>query len=672
MMRWLLVWLLCVAGSACVHAVDYLSKGFAHGKVGDDSNSLETFQVQALHSVPIHVEAFELTNVPSYVNLKNQKFSLFKGKRVNNRNVYFNGQYYLFFLPNAEHGTWLLGDKLGIDSGIAYLRPSVHTLVPVDIDSERTYWHCLRDGKWTEEDRLRVVPLQDSIGNRVQYHSISYFTDKTLTESVLLMAPILGSIDEPDFQFSSSLSLPFPPRNATYPIFWKTQTKMWTTITFSFFLPQATPVRLIERKTPISQQTFDENNDDKGTYTSQIVHLVGQETSDNGWRIFFRVTGQDAGGELELMLSLSRDGLGPKYIVKPLNKNIMSTYNKKQNKKVMGVEVGSYMWLWFHAEPDTVRESRYFAVTNDDFVLKCVGKVSNNHTEKYIFQYHHSHRKVAMERTILSYTTSLVIAQWNFEINSLEWSLDGSPLIVDALFLLGPDPVSWLRDYLVSHEGFLSPSLSSCFMYHGGLSMPQQLIYAAELICVLIGAKPMTMIQYTSSSDHQWKFPLVRELTESIVLGRSMFPLLADEVDMQFNTYQVQSETLIIYRTKHRNLLHLLLPNNTAQALHIVPFPAEAPEGDNKRMDKILREQIYNSYWNGYLLGYPVRFIESYLRTFHTKLSQEGIIQEIRRAQNDVSAYFGKNKNLQRQEIRIGNDIDLLQESYGLLSHFLN
>ena len=35
------------------------------------------------------------------------------------------------------------------------------------------------------------------------------------------------------------------------------------------------------------------------------------------------------------------------------------------------------------------------------------------------------------------------------------------------------------------------------------------LVYAAELVCLLIGAKGVVMLQYDTPSEHQWKFPAV-------------------------------------------------------------------------------------------------------------------------------------------------------------------
>jgi hypothetical protein len=118
-------------------------------------------------------------------------------------------------------------------------------------------------------------------------------------------------------------------------------------------------------------------------------------------------------------------------------------------------------------------------------------------------------------------------------------------------------------------------------------------------------------------------------------------------------------------------MLDLILPNNTAQALHIVPFPSEAGEGDNAKMDRVLREQIYNSWWNGYLLGYPIRFINSYLTGFHTKLGPGAIQEEMQRAQSDVGEHFAKNPQLKQSEIKYGSDVNLLSDN-AIMTYFAN
>jgi hypothetical protein len=510
--------LLSVCCGACA-ALDYLSPGFAHVKLNDGTT--ETFQVEDLHNVPVTVDAFTINNIPDYAHFKSTTFSL-HSSRVNDHNVYYNGQYFVFFLQNVEpHGTWLLGDKLGVDSGIAYLRPDVHTLVPVDIESAKVKWNFLRDGKWVAESAVRVEVVVGGSTSRLQYNPVSYFHRDVVTQSVLLMTPIdkelqsRGGVDseeeEPVFRFSPSLAAPLPTEvdsaAALYPLFWSSHFNKWISCTLLFVIPRATPVRLIDLSgggVAAGDKGNGGGDDDKGgggdgegdsqAASSQVVHLVGDEHTSHGWRLFLRVTDRDAGAELEVKLSLSQSGLESHLRVETLEKSAMQAYIKKQNKKIMTLSEGAYLWLWFRADSETVGESRYLAFTSGNYLLKCVGKVSDDHNERYVFEYHHSHRRVAMDRTVLSLTTSLITAAWNDDTNALEWWLDDAPLLADAVFPLGPDPVTWLRDYLIAHEDFLAPGLSSCFMYHGGLAMPEQLIYAAEIICVLIGSKPMTMV----------------------------------------------------------------------------------------------------------------------------------------------------------------------------------
>lgn len=493
----IVILVVCISFTTCA-ALDFLTPGFAHVKLNDGST--DSFHVEEYFRVPASLASFHLINIPSHAKISSKPFHLLPEKRINDRDVYFNGQYYLFFIQNVEpHGTWLLGEKLGVDSGVAYFRPEVHTVVPFDMESSTSRWNFLKAGKWTPEKEVRVEALETQVVSRVAYNTISYFVGNELSRSVLLMLPVdkEGLQDGAWFRFSSSLELALPGASLAgkYPVFWSLQTQQWTPFSLHFVIPQAAPVRLISGKTEgvDAPQTGSEDNTTSGG-SSQVVHLVGDEANDRGWRLFMRVCDKDAGADLELKLSLTSAGLGGGQRVRSLKANHMSAYVKRLNKKVLSLTVGSYVWLWFRAEAASMDESRYLAFTGGELLLKCVGVSGTAGSERYMFEYHLSHRRKAMDRSVLSMHTSLVSAVWSQEANALQWALDDSPLMVDALFPLGPDPVTWLREYLVAHEGFLAPGLSSCFMYHGGLSLPPQLIYAAEMVCVLMGAKPMTMV----------------------------------------------------------------------------------------------------------------------------------------------------------------------------------
>lgn len=80
-----------------------------------------------------------------------------------------------------------------------------------------------------------------------------------------------------------------------------------------------------------------------------------------------------------------------------------------------------------------------------------------------------------------------------------------------------------------------------------------------------------------------------------------------------------------------------LVPFNISQALHPLPFPQK----DNLDADHKL--QIYNAWWNGYVLGYPERFVNSYCETFHNGLDIDSKRIEIMKAQSDAKLYMVEN-----------------------------
>jgi hypothetical protein len=119
---------------------------------------------------------------------------------------------------------------------------------------------------------------------------------------------------------------------------------------------------------------------------------------------------------------------------------------------------------------------------------------------------------------------------------------------------------------------------------------------------------------------------------------------------------------MIVYRKNKEYLVDSLLPKYQAQALHIAPYPREAENGNKSEKLKVLEDQIYNSWWNGYVLGYPEFFIDSYCENFHTTLSKQQINEQVKVAKNAVYKYFSNN-SYARYEISLGNgDIDLLTD----------
>jgi hypothetical protein len=96
----------------------------------------------------------------------------------------------------------------------------------------------------------------------------------------------------------------------------------------------------------------------------------------------------------------------------------------------------------------------------------------------------------------------------------------------------------------------------------------------------------MTMVQYQSAVyEEQWKFPLVSQLCERIILSS----LLDPDLGVSYKTFRYKDDTsLIIYRKSREYLVNNLLPHGQAQALHIVPYP----DGNLQDRERALTEQV--------------------------------------------------------------------------------
>lgn len=110
-----------------------------------------------------------------------------------------------------------------------------------------------------------------------------------------------------------------------------------------------------------------------------------------------------------------------------------------------------------------------------------------------------------------------------------------------------------------------------------------------------------------------------------------------------------KDKTLVLYRPSRQYLVDALLPIGQAQALHPGPYI----DPNNKL--KSNQEQIYNAYWNGYVLGYPKYFIESYCLGFHNDLTTEEKEVQVKLAKADVEEYFRSNG---LQPVQIMADLD--------------
>jgi hypothetical protein len=96
-----------------------------------------------------------------------------------------------------------------------------------------------------------------------------------------------------------------------------------------------------------------------------------------------------------------------------------------------------------------------------------------------------------MKQTVLSADVDHVTITIGQDIPQV--FLKGTALNIAAVFPIGRDVVGFLKRYIITKEG--KPNgMSSCFMYHAAATMPQALLYATEILCVLLGSKPLTLV----------------------------------------------------------------------------------------------------------------------------------------------------------------------------------
>ena len=327
-----------------------------------------------------------------------------------------------------------------------------------------------------------------------------------------------------------------------------------------------------------------------------------------------------------------------------LNREEKNEYARHLNANLEeNTKQGEFVWSFLEVKTG-------HAVRTEELLLKCVGVSSS----KRVFQYYPTDRREAMSRTALGQDTDLLIVDLSTKSHYFVGSRSISSVAVVSMIRIGQNVVDWIADYLISHEGVFG-GLSSCFLYHAAIAMPKSLVYASELVCLIMGSKPVVMVQYTSNSDHQIKLPLVRELCVSLMTAIEANDV--PELSYRINKYQ-SDETLIFYRKNREYLVDQLRPlGNAAQALHIAPY---ADPHDSSKHPKQYREQIYNSWWNGYLLGYPEHFIDSYCYDFRNEhISASEKREQVDMARTDVKAYFS-NMNLDHAAIRLGLEENLL------------
>lgn len=542
--------------------------GFLLGTFSVDGQPTQrAFKIGAQTRIQLSCDTVEFANAPEF--LGNESFA--RVGVANRKPYYDNGKYFLSFVTQHKtrpHGTWIVGNSPGVDSGIGYLKAPFAHEVPVFDNSIAESWQWINsDKKWEPHVDTSTRCLEASA------HSVVYDAEYLRNEVVVRvkLRELAGSVELLSPESSAWVAL---------------------AVAEDSVVPLGVPVH---------------TSGDAESSASAECTLVNSEFLYSHWRLMLHCHSNVA----ERFLEYGDSGVGGGSLRAGGTGPVAAS-------TLAACEEGAFVWLWFVPAQGMVRQTQ-------NVLLQCERSADG----VAVYSYFDENRRDIMTRGVLSYLADVVVA------NASLVTLDGEQVHVSSALPLGTDILGWMRAYLVRHEGRFG-GLSSCFLYHSAIAMPQQLVYLAELVCVLIGSKPFTMIQFSSTGDdHQWKFPLTLRLARKIIAYASTDPTCL----IGFEKFAYKSdETLVVFHKNSQHLIYQLLPYRNAQALHIAPYPdSKASIAENM---PIYETQVYNSWWNGVVLGYPERFIEGYCKGMISELSAERKVEVTALARSDVAAHF--------------------------------
>ena len=293
-----------------------------------------------------------------------------------------------------------------------------------------------------------------------------------------------------------------------------------------------------------------------------IAHLVTDEVSGPAtFRLIFR-TWPIAGGppsalaDPEIILEVSSPhGVLGGHLISPVSEAAATELESADLDKLASVQQGEYVWLWWYPSSSSTTTAREGggSFSNcpivaeqeaDELLLLCTYRAG----DVAVFRRFDTDRTVQMKQSVLQRDTDLWFvrfeqgmsraAHWTAparqagaKVSSPASEITQPPLCTSDIrvthsVVIGDvkRTLAFLRHYLEYKDAQLegqrrsssstaldpSEALSSCYFYHAAVSMPKAFIYAAEVLCVLQGAKPVAMIQYTSPTELQYKVRIQR------------------------------------------------------------------------------------------------------------------------------------------------------------------
>jgi len=640
------------------------TNGFVFAQVDNDQQQIMSFRTTMRIDAPVMCTQLTVSGTEGSLAAPYGGIYNIINQRYNDRPAWKKGGMFISFVDNQGHGTWLFGDKPGVDSGVAYARHPYPTLIP---PSQDYFVLSSGGGGWVaSSSSFSVICSNDHIGTQHFYHA-----EPSTGGSTILVPPWMDIDTDEKLQKCQQKEKDLLSKWSEH---LDVIPKMPKLCALSYY--DHGYQDWIALKSPESSSSIWFGSAMKLDFNVDKVYIVasGEHLYDIGWRLTV-ISPEDNENRYPL-LSLKGDLSVPLEYNEHFYQNHPSLEpNGKQKPKpvVLDINTSTKMrningysalsnmtvgqWAWVFAYPKPIKRDRHavsgYAKRDTEpkgYVVSISGisSLSSQSTTTIIARWHSTDRGRVLKRRPLD----AIVSTARFTLNHLQQEVVqmeiygrnntyGVDMDVISVIPMNETAIDYIRRYLDDHEGMYG--ISSCFMYHSGTSLPEPFIYAAEIACVLKGTKPVAMVQITSPSEDQTVYPFVRELCEHIVTMRAMLGPEQFPVDWRVFKYTypatgVDHETLMVYRTTRVNLLNAMRPDgDVAQALHILPFPTN---DDAQQREKDLREQLFLSYWNGKMLGYPDNMIEVYIRDFNTELPQAARNEEIQRGRTAVDAFF--------------------------------
>lgn len=234
-----------------------------------------------------------------------------------------------------------------------------------------------------------------------------------------------------------------------------------------------------------------------------------EHSSEDAWRLTFRkyhLTAEDRAAAVlsedddEILLEWGNDGVrGKEWTVSPLNTEQRAAFTQSKATFLLAAQPGDYLWLWLSPSPVNPETFDFASYTQreveeraDELLVKCVARSNST----LLFQYYPTNRLDAMKQTVLLADNDFFSVALGADMSSVKLSLQRQEVVLNSVFPIGRKVISFLQRYIVTKEGHPN-GMSSCYMYHAAASMPQALLYATEILCVLMGYKPLTLVTAT-------------------------------------------------------------------------------------------------------------------------------------------------------------------------------